>query len=270
MAAGILVVDLHRNIHFDAAQRIDNVFEAVEVDLGIMGNGHTRQLRYGFHRESGSADGMCSVQLVLPVFPHVYQGIAVDGDERRLLVHRVDAREDDAVAAELIAGEFRRRFAVVRPVGSHEQDIERLVRQIGFHERIAQLGADAVVKVSREYVVVRERSPRPAQHQHAHNGKRDNQRAATRACARALVIGSRHAARRGSGFALNAGATTRFSLTGAAVRGAGKTLGARRAPLRAAFVVHCAIFATALYPRNRLHRFTRKSPQGSAAEAVSS
>ncbi|EGC89483.1 hypothetical protein HMPREF9404_4755 [Eggerthella sp. HGA1] len=69
---------------------------------------------------------------------------------------------------------------------------------------------------------------------------------------------------------MNAGATTRFSLTGAAVRGAGKTLGARRAPLRAAFVVHCAIFATALYPRNRLHRFTRKSPQGSAAEAVSS
>ena len=88
MAAGILVVDLHRNIHFDAAQRIDNVFEAVEVDLGIMGNGHARQLRYGFHRESGSADGMCSVQLVLPVFPHVYQGIAVDRDERRLLVHR--------------------------------------------------------------------------------------------------------------------------------------------------------------------------------------
>ena len=166
MAAGILVVDLHRNIHFD------------EVDLGIMGNGHTRQLRYGFHRESGSADGMCSVQLVLPVFPHVYQGIAVDGDERRLLVHRVDAREDDAVAAELIAGEFRRRFAVVRPVGSHEQDIERLVRQIGFHERIAQLGADAVVKVSREYVVVRERSPRPAQHQHACGDE------SVRACAR--------------------------------------------------------------------------------------
>ena len=235
-----------------------------------MGNGHARQLRYGFHRESGSADGMCSVQLVLPVFPHVYQGIAVDGDERRLLVHRVDAREDDAVAAELIAGELCRRFTIVRTIRTHEQDVERLVRQIGIHESVAQLCADAVVKVSREYVVVRERSSRPTQHQHAHNGKRDNQRAATRACARALVIGSRHAAWRGSGFALNAGATTRFSLTGAAVRGAGKTLGARRAPLRAAFVVHCAIFAAALYPRNRLHRFTRKSPQGSAAEAASS
>ena len=85
--------------------------------------------------------------LFCPYSPHVYQGIAVDGDERRLLVHRVDAREDDAVAAELIAGEFRRRFAVVRPVGSHEQDVERLVGQIGFHERIAQLGADAVVEV---------------------------------------------------------------------------------------------------------------------------
>lgn len=37
MAAGILVVVSIGTSHFDAAQRIDNVFwEAVEVDLGIM------------------------------------------------------------------------------------------------------------------------------------------------------------------------------------------------------------------------------------------
>lgn len=147
MAAGVLVVDLHGHVHLDAAERVDDVLEAVEVDFRIVRDGHAGQLRHRIDRERGTPDGVRGVQLVLPVFAHVNQRIAVDGHEGGLLVHRVDAREDDAVAAELVARELLGRLAVVRPVGTHEQDVEGFVREVGFHERVAQLIADAVVEV---------------------------------------------------------------------------------------------------------------------------
>ena len=39
MAAGLVVVDFHRHVHFHAAQSVNDLFEAVEVDLGIVGMG---------------------------------------------------------------------------------------------------------------------------------------------------------------------------------------------------------------------------------------
>ena len=149
MAARIGVVDGHGHVHLHAAERVHDVLEAVEVDLGIVRDGNARQLGHRLHGQSRPADGVRGVELVLAVLAHVDQSVAVQGHERHLLVHRVDASEHDAVAAELVAGELLGRFAFVRPVGAHEQQVERLVDEIGFHERGAQIVVDAVVQVAR-------------------------------------------------------------------------------------------------------------------------
>ena len=89
-----------------------------------------------------------ALSLFWPYSPMVDQRVAMQGHERHLLVHRVDAGEHDAVAAELVASELLGRFALVRPVGAHEQQIERLVDEIGLRERGAQIVVDAIVQVA--------------------------------------------------------------------------------------------------------------------------
>ena len=122
----------------------------------------------------------------------------MQGHERHLLVHRVDAGEHDAVAAELVASELLGRFALVRPVGAHEQQIERLVDEIGLRERGAQIVVDAIVQVARQDGVVGERGTRPSEDEHRRHRQRDERRAAALVRTGALVLAARHAARRGA------------------------------------------------------------------------
>ena len=198
MAARIGVVDGHGHVHFHAAERVHDVFEAVEVDLGIMRDGNARQLGHRLYGQGRPADCVRGVEFVLTVLAHVNQRVAMQGHERHLLVHRVDAGEHDAVAAELVASELLGRFALVRPVGAHEQQIERLVDEIGLRERGAQIVVDAIVQVARQDGVVGERGTRPSEDEHRRHRQRDERRAAALVRTGALVLAARHAARRGA------------------------------------------------------------------------
>ena len=155
MTAGVLVVDGHGHVHLDAAERVHDIPEAVEVDLGVMRDIDARQLRHRLHRERGAAEHVRRIELVHTVFAHVDHGVAVQRDQRDLLVHRVDAREHDAVGAIAVA-EIAGLVALLGAIGSHEQHIEWLFGHVGF-DQVLPYVAQAGVQVAGKHLHVRER-----------------------------------------------------------------------------------------------------------------
>ena len=155
MTAGILVVDGHGNVDLDAAERVHDIPEAIEVDLGVVRDIDARQLRHRLHRERGAAEHVRGIELVHAVFAHVDHGVAMQRDQRDLLVHGVDARKHDAVGAVAVA-EIARLVAFLGAVGSYEQHIERLFSHVGFDQVLPHV-AQASVQVAGKHLHVRER-----------------------------------------------------------------------------------------------------------------
>ena len=155
VTAGILVVDGHGNVDLDAAERVHDISEAIEVDLGVVRDIDARQLRHRLHRERGAAEHVRGIELVHAVFAHIDHGVAVQRDQRDLLAHGVDAREHDAVGAVAVA-EIARLVALLGAVGAHEQHIERLFGHVGFDQVLPHV-AQAGVQVAGKHLHVRER-----------------------------------------------------------------------------------------------------------------
>ena len=145
-AAGAIVVDIDGNVDVDAAERVDRRLEAVEVDFHIVGYGHARE--FGDRRYDQVGTAVCSgrVDLVGPDAVDVDVGVALDGDERRRLLARIDAHEDHRVAAELVVAGA---FAVFGTVDAHDQHVERFsgVGRTLFAQRIHQIVVDARAKL---------------------------------------------------------------------------------------------------------------------------
>ena len=99
MAPGHLVVDLHGHVHFHAAQSVDDILEAVEVDLGVVGNGHAGHLGHGLDGAGRLANGVGGVQLLGAVAVDLDLGIAMERHHGDLLVLRINAGEDHGVGA---------------------------------------------------------------------------------------------------------------------------------------------------------------------------
>ena len=156
MTARILVVDLHRDVDFHAAERVDRFLEAVEVDFRIMRDGNARELRNNLDRVGRATDRVRRIELLLAVRTHVDERIAVKRHHGDLLVLRVDAREDHAVGAELIARVLGRLRTLLRAVGAHEQHVERVAGVLRVDERIAKIVVDALVEVGVDGVDVSE------------------------------------------------------------------------------------------------------------------
>ena len=157
VAARHVVVDLHGDIHLHAAKRIDDLLEPVEVDLGVMGYVNAGEIGNSLDRKGRPADGMGCVDLVLAVLAHVDERVTVDGNERDLLFLRIDAREHNTVAAELVSCVLAGRLALARPVHAHEQYVERLARHIGSNKRVAQSRIDACMQLVADVLVEGER-----------------------------------------------------------------------------------------------------------------
>ena len=178
MAAGLVVVDLHRHVHFHAAQSVDDFFETVEVDLGIVGNGHAGHLRNRLDGKRRATDGIGGVQLLQTVALDLNLGIAVHRHHGDLLVLRIDAREDHRVGAEGIAGILGRLLASGRLVGAHEQHVEGATvvfgrRLQGFHN----LRRDVLVHLLLDAGDIGPRGPRGAEDAHQHKGQHAEQNA---------------------------------------------------------------------------------------------
>ena len=62
-----------------------------------MGYIHTRKLGYYLCGVSCTADGIGIIDLTLAMRVKVDEGVAMDGDERDLLILRINAREHDGV-----------------------------------------------------------------------------------------------------------------------------------------------------------------------------
>ena len=98
-AARFRIVDVDGHVHIDSAKRINNRFESIEVDFRIMGNGHAREFRNCFHSKRRTAERIGSVNLIDAITVDVDQRVALDRNERHLLLLRVDARKHHGVAA---------------------------------------------------------------------------------------------------------------------------------------------------------------------------
>ena len=105
------IVDIDGHIHIDSAKRIDDRFEAIKVDFGIMRNRHARKFRNRFHRKRRAAKRIGGIDLIYAVAVDINQRIALNGNERHLLLLRIDAREHHRVTAIRIA-KFTARITV--------------------------------------------------------------------------------------------------------------------------------------------------------------
>ena len=166
MTARVLVVDLHRDVDFHTAERVDRFLEAVEVDFRIMRDGNACELRNDLNRVCRAADRVRRVELLLAVRAHVDERIAMERHHSDLLVLRVDAREDHAVGAELIARVLGRLRALLRAVGAHEQHVERVASVLRVDERIAKIVVYALVEVGVDGVDIGERGADSSEHHH--------------------------------------------------------------------------------------------------------
>lgn len=88
MATGVFVIDGHGDVNLDAAKRVDDFAEAVEVDFRVMRDVHARQLGNRLHGQRRAAEHVRGVQLVHAVFAHVNHGVAMQRHQRDLLAHR--------------------------------------------------------------------------------------------------------------------------------------------------------------------------------------
>ena len=240
-----------------------------------------RQLRHRLHRERGAAEHVRGIELVHAVFAHVDHGIAVQRYQRDLLVHRVDAREHDAVGAVAVA-EIAGFVALLGAVGAHEQHIERLFGHVGFDQVLPHV-AQARVQVAGKHLHVRERRADGDDH---HGQRRDTgieQLAVLFVLVGFDVLVARKAARRrlalidGGPFA--AIAVSRIAVLGAHIcSGCAPAVGwlvrvcpARAvtvAPVACAFVIHTAI-VTAPVPHASGHtRFAGNAHMSTSRETT--
>ena len=84
VGAGVLgVVDVHRHVDLDAADRVDHRDELVEVDLCVVGDGHAGKLGHGLDEQGSPAIGVGRVDLLgAVVATQVYGRVALNRDER--------------------------------------------------------------------------------------------------------------------------------------------------------------------------------------------
>ena len=148
IAASILVVDLHGNIHIDAPERIDRGFESVKVYFRVMRNGNARKLGNGLHRQRRTAKRVGGVDFILPIPIDVHVRITHDRDERHFLFLGIDARENHGVASEGIPI-LGASLSLLRAVNTHEKDVERIARRLA----AIQNGSKIVTDITRELAV---------------------------------------------------------------------------------------------------------------------
>ena len=189
MSAGLVVVDLHGHVHFHAAQGIDDILEAVEVDLGVVGDGHAGHLGDRLDGERRAADGVGGVQLLQAVALDLDLSVAVHRHHGDLLVLWIDPGEDHGVGAERVAGVLGRLLAVGRFVRAHEQHVEGAAvvlgrRLQGFHD----LGGDVLVHLLLDTGDVGPSGPGGAEHAHEHEGQHAQQNAAAFLAATVLGV----------------------------------------------------------------------------------
>ena len=230
VSAGLVVVDLHGHIHFHAAQGIHDLLEAVEVDLGIVGNGHAGHLRNRLDGKRRTANGVGGVQLLQAIALDLDLGIAVHRHHGDLLVLRVDTREDHGVGAEGIASILGRLLASSRLVGAHEQHVEGAAVIFGRRlQSFHNLRRDVLVHLLLDAGDIGPGSPRGPEDAHEHKGQHAEQNAAALLAASILrVVVARSPA--GIGVGLGHGRQHRHSIGHRSLEGRllGKRLGVPR------------------------------------------
>ena len=206
------VIDIDRHVHIDAAERVNNSLEAIEIDFRIMRDWHAREFRNRFHRKRRAAKRIRGIDFIDAVTVNIDQRIALDGNERHLLLLGVDARKHHRVTAICIA-EFAARIAIFRLVGTHEKHVERLGKGL-VDKRAARFVVNAKIQLAVENSHIRKR--RTAAHkqhrdQRAHNSANDFP--ALLPCSNARVFRLRRVARKRRGTL----ARTRVAVRGARI-----------------------------------------------------
>ncbi len=172
--AGVRVVDVDGDVHLDAAEGVHDALEVVEVDLGVVGDGHVCEPAHHLHGVGRPAEGVGGVDLLLAVLAEVHQGVAVQRHEGDLLVLGVDAGQHDGVGAVVggVLAVLGAPGALLGLVHAQEQHVERVPR-LGGGEGAAELLVDAAVEAPLDVGEVRPRA-HGAQRHDAHDDERED------------------------------------------------------------------------------------------------
>ena len=127
-----------------------------------MRNRHAGHLRHSIDGARRAPVLECGVNLLRTIFAKVNHRVAVNRDERDLLVHRIDARQNHRVTAGRFGALFPCGNAFLTRVDTHEQHVERRIAErsgrcfaLGRLERIERFLGNALMKVLGNGVYVR-------------------------------------------------------------------------------------------------------------------
>ena len=125
-AVGVRVVNALVDHDVHAADGIDQADQAVEVDFGVVGDADARELGGFANGGGGTAVVVGGVELVRAVAVDVDHGVTRDGNERGLVLRRIDTHDDVRIRTRTVFVAFA--LSLIR---ADEQHVERLV--IGSH-----------------------------------------------------------------------------------------------------------------------------------------
>ena len=116
--AAVTRIEAFGNINPNAAEFVDHAFQAIEVHLAIMRDGHARKRRNRINRARRAAERIRRVDLLHSLVLDGHHSVARDRNEVDLAFVGVDAREHGHVAS--TGG-----FAIVARVAAQNEHVER-------------------------------------------------------------------------------------------------------------------------------------------------
>ena len=127
--ASIGVVDVDGHVHRDAAKRVHDALEVIEVDLCVVGDGHAGELADDLNCIGGAAHRVGRIDLLLAVLAKIHQGVAVDRDQRHLLLLGIDAGQHDGVGAVVgrVLAVLRALCTLLGFIHAQKQHVERVI-----------------------------------------------------------------------------------------------------------------------------------------------
>jgi len=141
------VIDGHGHIDLNAPKRIDHVFKAIEIDLSIVMDRHTRQLGNRLDRKRRTAECISCVDLLLTIARQFDHCVTIDRNHGYLGVARIDARKNHGVSTISTAVNIA-LFALFRFINADQKHVERFTGRIGCGERSEQIIIEAVLQIA--------------------------------------------------------------------------------------------------------------------------
>ena len=117
------VIDFHRDININTAERINYRSKTIEIYFGIVINLYTRKVRNRINSSSCTTEGVCCIDFLVTVSRNIYLRIARNRDHCDLFFLRINTNQDHRVGSICVA-KFARIITIFRFIRPNEQHIE--------------------------------------------------------------------------------------------------------------------------------------------------